>query len=158
MGTQFRIKDQPGILYEVDDYGGALVGTGTIDLYKPTFSAMNRLGSPPCRYRSGQVGFVCQESEGFEATHEMVSHSPDDCFDSEEGRDGGIPSYGTLDGARHEGELRRSSIVLGPDWRDSRNYFFKNAAVFGNGPIVSESPARALAMRSCTRVSESFSA
>ena len=44
VGTQFRIKDQPGILYEVDDYGGALVGTGTIDLYKPTFSAMNRWG------------------------------------------------------------------------------------------------------------------
>lgn len=44
VGTQFRIKDQPGILYEVDDYGGALVGTGTVDLYKPTFSAMNRWG------------------------------------------------------------------------------------------------------------------
>lgn len=44
VGTQFRIVGQPGILYEVDDYGGALVGTGTIDLYKPTFSAMNRWG------------------------------------------------------------------------------------------------------------------
>ncbi len=44
VGTQFRITNQPGILYEVDDYGGALVGTGTIDLYKPTFSAMNRWG------------------------------------------------------------------------------------------------------------------
>lgn len=44
VGTQFRIAGQPGIVYEVDDYGGALVGTGTIDLYKPTFSAMNRWG------------------------------------------------------------------------------------------------------------------
>ena len=44
VGTQFRIKGQPGILYEVDDYGSALVGTGTIDLYKPSFSAMNRWG------------------------------------------------------------------------------------------------------------------
>ena len=44
VGTQFRIKSEPGILYEVDDYGGALVGTGTIDLYKPTFSSMNRWG------------------------------------------------------------------------------------------------------------------
>jgi 3D (Asp-Asp-Asp) domain-containing protein len=44
LGTQFRIAGQPGILYEVDDYGSALVGTGTIDLYKPTFSAMNRWG------------------------------------------------------------------------------------------------------------------
>lgn len=44
VGTVFRIKGQPGITYEVDDYGSALVGTGTIDLYKPTFSAMNRWG------------------------------------------------------------------------------------------------------------------
>ncbi|MGY8687292.1 MAG: 3D domain-containing protein [Verrucomicrobiales bacterium] len=44
VGTQFRIVGQPNVLYEVDDYGGALVGTGTIDLYKPTFSAMNRWG------------------------------------------------------------------------------------------------------------------
>ncbi len=44
VGTQFKIEGQPGILYEVDDYGSALVGTGTVDLYKPTFSAMNRWG------------------------------------------------------------------------------------------------------------------
>ena len=44
LDTQFRIKSEPGILYEVDDYGSALVGTGTIDLYKPTFSSMNRWG------------------------------------------------------------------------------------------------------------------
>lgn len=44
VGTQFRIKTEPGILYEVDDYGGALVGTGTIDLYKPSFASMNRWG------------------------------------------------------------------------------------------------------------------
>ena len=44
VGTQFRIKNEPGILYEVDDYGGALVGTGTIDLYKPSFAGMNRWG------------------------------------------------------------------------------------------------------------------
>lgn len=44
VGTQFRIKGSPGILYEVDDYGGALVGTKTIDLYKPSFRAMNKWG------------------------------------------------------------------------------------------------------------------
>jgi 3D (Asp-Asp-Asp) domain-containing protein len=43
-GTLFRIADQPGILYQVDDYGSALVGTDTIDLYKPSRSAMNDWG------------------------------------------------------------------------------------------------------------------
>jgi 3D (Asp-Asp-Asp) domain-containing protein len=43
VGTLFRIKGQPYI-YEVDDYGSALVGTRTIDLYKPTLSSMRDWG------------------------------------------------------------------------------------------------------------------
>ncbi len=43
VGTRFRITGMP---YEfvVDDYGSALVGTNTIDIYKPTFAAMNAWG------------------------------------------------------------------------------------------------------------------
>jgi 3D (Asp-Asp-Asp) domain-containing protein len=44
VGTRFRITSEPGIVYEVDDYGSALVGTGTIDLYKPTQGQMNTWG------------------------------------------------------------------------------------------------------------------
>lgn len=44
VGTKFRIAGQPGIVYVVDDYGSALVGTGTIDLYKPSQSMMNQWG------------------------------------------------------------------------------------------------------------------
>ncbi|MBB5033655.1 3D domain-containing protein [Prosthecobacter vanneervenii] len=44
VGTVFRISGQPGIVYVVDDYGSALVGTGTIDLYKPSRSMMNNWG------------------------------------------------------------------------------------------------------------------
>lgn len=44
VGTQFRIAGQPGVTYVVDDYGSALVGTGTIDLYKPSRSQMNDWG------------------------------------------------------------------------------------------------------------------
>jgi 3D (Asp-Asp-Asp) domain-containing protein len=44
VGTKFRIAGQPGVVYEVDDYGSALVGTGTIDLYKPSQSMMNHWG------------------------------------------------------------------------------------------------------------------
>jgi hypothetical protein len=44
VGTVFQIEGQSG-LYQVDDYGSALVGTNTIDIYKPTAEDMNRWGS-----------------------------------------------------------------------------------------------------------------
>lgn len=44
VGTKFRIKTQPGVIYEVDDYGSALVGSATIDLYRPTMGEMNEWG------------------------------------------------------------------------------------------------------------------
>jgi 3D (Asp-Asp-Asp) domain-containing protein len=44
VGTVFQIQGDPS-LYIVDDYGSALVGTKTIDLYKPSFSSMNRWGT-----------------------------------------------------------------------------------------------------------------
>ncbi len=44
VGTRFKIKGLP-YEYVVDDYGSALVGTDTIDLYKPTFSQMNQWGA-----------------------------------------------------------------------------------------------------------------
>ncbi len=44
LGTLFRIASQPGVVYQVDDYGSALVGTDTIDLYKPTRAMMNDWG------------------------------------------------------------------------------------------------------------------
>lgn len=44
VGTKFRIAGQPEVTYVVDDYGSALVGTGTIDIYKPTRSQMNAWG------------------------------------------------------------------------------------------------------------------
>ncbi len=43
VGTTFRIKGLP-YLYVVDDYGSALTGTGTIDIYKPTKAIMNQWG------------------------------------------------------------------------------------------------------------------
>jgi 3D (Asp-Asp-Asp) domain-containing protein len=42
-GTIFRILDT-GEVFEVDDYGWALSGTNTIDLYKTSRAAMNRWG------------------------------------------------------------------------------------------------------------------
>jgi len=42
-GSVFRIVET-GEVYQVDDYGWALSGTNTIDLYKPTRAEMNRWG------------------------------------------------------------------------------------------------------------------
>ena len=44
VGTLFRIADIPDVIYQIDDYGSALVGTDTIDLYKPTQDHMNEWG------------------------------------------------------------------------------------------------------------------
>ncbi len=44
VGTVFQIEGQP-YLYEVDDYGSALVGTNTIDLYQPDKNTMDSWGS-----------------------------------------------------------------------------------------------------------------
>ncbi len=43
LGTRFRILSS-GDEYIIDDYGGALVGTNTIDLYKPSRLEMRRWG------------------------------------------------------------------------------------------------------------------
>ena len=43
VGTTFRIKGLP-YLYVVDDYGSALTGTGTIDIYKPSKQIMDIWG------------------------------------------------------------------------------------------------------------------
>jgi 3D (Asp-Asp-Asp) domain-containing protein len=43
VGTVFKIKGMDQ-LYVIDDYGSALTGTGTIDLYQPSRSLMNQWG------------------------------------------------------------------------------------------------------------------
>lgn len=44
LGTQFKIKGEP-YTYIVDDYGSALVGTATIDIYHPSRSLMRQWGT-----------------------------------------------------------------------------------------------------------------
>lgn len=43
LGTKFRVVDTDEI-FEIDDYGSALIGTGTIDLYKTNRLAMRQWG------------------------------------------------------------------------------------------------------------------
>jgi 3D (Asp-Asp-Asp) domain-containing protein len=43
LGTRFRIVDTDEV-FQIDDYGSALIGTGTIDLYKSNRLEMRRWG------------------------------------------------------------------------------------------------------------------
>ncbi|MBA3650684.1 MAG: hypothetical protein H0W66_04170 [Chthoniobacterales bacterium] len=43
LGTKFRVVDTDEV-FQIDDYGSALIGTGTIDLYKTNRLAMNKWG------------------------------------------------------------------------------------------------------------------
>jgi 3D (Asp-Asp-Asp) domain-containing protein len=44
VGTVFKIKGMPNVIYRIDDYGSALVGTRTIDIYHPCRPSMNSWG------------------------------------------------------------------------------------------------------------------
>jgi 3D (Asp-Asp-Asp) domain-containing protein len=54
-GTIFRIRDT-GEVYQVDDYGWALAGTNTIDLYKPSREEMRAWGVRPVIIENIQWG------------------------------------------------------------------------------------------------------
>ncbi len=56
LGTKFKISSNPGITYIIDDYGSALVGTNTIDMFFPTISQMNRWGTRKVTIQITQMG------------------------------------------------------------------------------------------------------
>jgi 3D (Asp-Asp-Asp) domain-containing protein len=66
VGTVFRVKGMPQ-LFVVDDYGSALTGTGTIDMYKPSRAMMNQWGR-----RNVEITVVQWGS--FERSAEILSH------------------------------------------------------------------------------------
>jgi 3D (Asp-Asp-Asp) domain-containing protein len=79
VGTVFQISGDSN-LYLVDDYGSALVGTRTIDIYKPTTSAMNSWGTRTVTIRILKWGSYTKslailKPRAFKASHvrEMVS-------------------------------------------------------------------------------------
>lgn len=62
VGTTFRIKGLP-YLYVVDDYGSALTGTGTIDLYKPSKEVMGQWGRRNVEVSIVQWGSMARSAE-----------------------------------------------------------------------------------------------
>jgi len=59
LGTKFRIAGDKS-LYVIDDYGRALVGTNTIDIYKPTLGSMREWGVRNVRIEIVQWGSFAQ--------------------------------------------------------------------------------------------------
>lgn len=72
LGTRFKIKGLP-YEYVVDDYGRALVGTDTIDLYKPQMGMIDQWGAR-------NVGIEVLEWGSFEESKRILEsrkHKPD---------------------------------------------------------------------------------
>ncbi len=62
VGTTFRITGLP-YLYVVDDYGSALLGTGTVDIYKPTKEIMDEWGTRNVEMKVVQWGSMTRSAE-----------------------------------------------------------------------------------------------
>ena len=79
VGTTFRIKGLPH-LYVVDDYGSALTGTGTIDIYKPNKQTMNIWGRRNVEVQIVQWGSfarsaqILSERTGYEHCRKMLAN------------------------------------------------------------------------------------
>lgn len=78
-GTTFRIKGEP-YLYVVDDYGSALTGTGTIDIYRPSRASMNSWGTRKVEINIVRWGSldrsaqILSERTGYSHCRQMLSN------------------------------------------------------------------------------------
>lgn len=79
LGTTFRIKGLPH-LFVVDDYGSALTGTGTIDIYQPSMDAMRQWGRRNVELTIVQWGSLARSAEilrqrtGFNHCRQMLAN------------------------------------------------------------------------------------
>ncbi|MFT4549847.1 MAG: 3D (Asp-Asp-Asp) domain-containing protein [Verrucomicrobiales bacterium] len=73
VGTRFRIVGKP-YEYVIDDYGSALVGTGTIDLYKPSGDRMDDWGVREVEIEVIAWGSFGKSLEILEPRKEMGEH------------------------------------------------------------------------------------
>jgi 3D (Asp-Asp-Asp) domain-containing protein len=79
VGTTFRIKGLP-YLYVVDDYGSALTGTGTVDIYKPSKEVMNLWGRRTVELTIVQWGSFTRSADilsqrtGFDHCRKMLAN------------------------------------------------------------------------------------
>lgn len=78
VGTIFQIEGS-SYIYQVDDYGSALVGTNTIDIYQPTKAHMNAWGVRNVNIRVLKWGSrskslaILRERQAYDHVRRMVS-------------------------------------------------------------------------------------
>ncbi len=77
LGTRFKVLET-GEVFEIDDYGSALVGTNTIDLYKPSRRAMNRWGVRHVDIKILEVGCY-EQSRGVLEPRRRYRHVEEMC-------------------------------------------------------------------------------
>jgi 3D (Asp-Asp-Asp) domain-containing protein len=88
-GTIFRIRET-GEIYQVDDYGWALSGTNTIDLYKPSREMMNAWGVRGVTIENLQWGnpkqslAILRERSGYRHVQRMIKELEDRMDDLEQ--------------------------------------------------------------------------
>ena len=73
VGTVFKIQGEP-YLYQVDDYGSALVGTRTIDLYRPSTETMNSWGARKVNIDVLHWGSLSQSMQIMQNSKEKPAH------------------------------------------------------------------------------------
>ncbi len=73
VGTRFKIKGLP-YEYVVDDYGSALVGTDTIDLYKPSEGDMDNWGARNVGIEVLEWGSFAESMRILETRQEKAKH------------------------------------------------------------------------------------
>ena len=76
LGTRFAWWKM-GATYVIEDYGSALVGRKTIDLYMPSMGAVRKWGVRISGYRNPRVGLEGDEPEAAQAAGPAGLH-PDD--------------------------------------------------------------------------------
>lgn len=73
VGTRFKIVGQSQV-YQVDDYGSALVGTDMIDIYQPTMAEMRRWGAPIVGIEVLEWGSFLKSAEILEGRVNKAEH------------------------------------------------------------------------------------
>ena len=100
-GTVFRIQET-GELYRVDDYGWALAGTNTIDLYKPSRAAMNAWGVKHVTIENLQWGdphrslAILRQRSGYRHIRRMIDEMENRMAELEQPVETATPSLSSL--------------------------------------------------------------
>ena len=89
VGTEFKIEGDNHV-YQVDDYGSALVGTGTIDLYRPSRASMNEWGARHVNIQVLKWGSVARSLSIMKPREKKAPHIRQMISEIESGR--GVPA------------------------------------------------------------------